>query len=371
MANNVTGIFLRKEVEELRKKGEDWGLSKEQIDEAILRALGERSSSDSKNGGKTRAKKRSCFSVCLKVTVFVMLLPIFLYTALTVISVTNSSFALYIGQLTADYQYPLQRMIRFVVLPLHQFYDFTKLGAWDCMVDNPLYVPEKPDCVLCSDVKTIASRASANLTKAAFKKRFYETASPVVVRDMPGYGDTEHSFEKFMEFYHTHQAALAEDTCEFRKNGVNNESLQNIAEFLGNWKHYHPNGEIIGWKVCYGQGLRLLRSMFPRPYCIHSEGALDKWVYLLQPAHEITESSTQPMIMTEVAQGTFDNVWMAQVTGSTHVVLEPVEDCEDKCEKFEFTLKQGDVFFFSQHTWVVNFQNQGKEPAMIFTSSFA
>ena len=108
---------------------------------------------------------------------------------------------------------------------------------------------EKPDCVLCSDVKTIASRASANLTKAAFKKRFYETASPVVVRDMPGYGDTEHSFEKFMEFYHTHQAALEEDTCEFRKNGVNNESLQNIAEFLGNWKHYQPNGEIIGWLV--------------------------------------------------------------------------------------------------------------------------
>ena len=108
---------------------------------------------------------------------------------------------------------------------------------------------EKPDCVLCSDVNTIASRTSANLTKAAFKKRFYDTASPVVVRDMPGYGDTEHSFEKFMEFYHTHQAALEEDTCEFRKNGVNNESLQNIAEFLGNWKHYQPNGEIIGWLV--------------------------------------------------------------------------------------------------------------------------
>lgn len=38
--DNVTGIFLRKEVEELRKQGESWGLSKEQIDEAILRALG-------------------------------------------------------------------------------------------------------------------------------------------------------------------------------------------------------------------------------------------------------------------------------------------------------------------------------------------
>lgn len=38
--DKVTGIFLRKEVEELRKQGESWGLTKEEIDEAILRALG-------------------------------------------------------------------------------------------------------------------------------------------------------------------------------------------------------------------------------------------------------------------------------------------------------------------------------------------
>ena len=38
--DKVTGIFLRKEVKELREKGASWGLSKEQIDEAILRALG-------------------------------------------------------------------------------------------------------------------------------------------------------------------------------------------------------------------------------------------------------------------------------------------------------------------------------------------
>lgn len=38
--DNVTGIFLRKEVSELRKRGESWGLTKEEIDEAILRALG-------------------------------------------------------------------------------------------------------------------------------------------------------------------------------------------------------------------------------------------------------------------------------------------------------------------------------------------
>lgn len=38
--DNVIGIVLRKEVKELREKGTSWGLSKEQIDQAILRALG-------------------------------------------------------------------------------------------------------------------------------------------------------------------------------------------------------------------------------------------------------------------------------------------------------------------------------------------
>ena len=49
---NVTGIFLRKEVSELRKKGESWGLTKEEVDEAILRALG---------GRLSLAIRASCF----------------------------------------------------------------------------------------------------------------------------------------------------------------------------------------------------------------------------------------------------------------------------------------------------------------------
>ena len=49
-------------------------------------------------------------------------------------------------------------------------------------------------------------------------------------------------------------------------------------------------------KVCYGQGLRSLRTLFPRPYCIHSEGALDKAVYLLQPAMQGTDGSPEELV---------------------------------------------------------------------------
>lgn len=51
------------------------------------------------------------------------------------------SFGLYIGQMTADLQYPLQRVVRLISLPLHNFMDLSAFSAWECMVDNPLYVP--------------------------------------------------------------------------------------------------------------------------------------------------------------------------------------------------------------------------------------
>lgn len=52
-------------------------------------------------------------------------------------------------------------------------------------------------------------------------------------------------------------------------------------------------------KICYGKGLRMLRAMFPRPYCIHSEGSLDKNIHLLQPAREVGGVKTQSEVIHE------------------------------------------------------------------------
>lgn len=98
-------------------------------------------------------------------------------------------------------------------------------------------------------IKKIASHSSANLTKSTFKKRYYDPGYPVVVRDMPAYGDAEHSFEKFMEFFHANQADLEEDACEFFTNGALNESVKNLTEFLESWDHYMPEGKNIAWLV--------------------------------------------------------------------------------------------------------------------------
>ena len=68
-----------------------------------------------------------------------------------------------------------------------------------------------------------------------------------MVRNMPGYGDAEHSFEKFMEFYHANQADMEHDACEFNSNGAFDKSVKSLSEMLENWDHYNPSGNIIGW----------------------------------------------------------------------------------------------------------------------------
>lgn len=104
-------------------------------------SFAERSSSASEVPSKTKSKKCSFIIRCLKVAGFIILLPILLFTTVSVLSMINPSVGLYIGQKTADLQYPLQRAVRLISLPLHHYIDLSKWSDWECMVDNPLYVP--------------------------------------------------------------------------------------------------------------------------------------------------------------------------------------------------------------------------------------
>ena len=104
-------------------------------------SFAEKSPPASEVASKTKSKKCSFLSRCLKVAGFIILLPILLYTAVSMLSMINPAFGLYIGQKTADLQYPLQRAVRFISLPLHRYIDLSKWSDWECMVENPLYVP--------------------------------------------------------------------------------------------------------------------------------------------------------------------------------------------------------------------------------------
>ena len=106
-------------------------------------SFAERPAAHSKDKNKTKHKPYGHFSFCLKLTAWIIFLPFVLYVAVAVVSSAHPKFALYIGQATADFQYPFQRFVRFMSLPLHRFFDMSKYGAWECIIDNPLFVQGK------------------------------------------------------------------------------------------------------------------------------------------------------------------------------------------------------------------------------------
>ena len=104
-------------------------------------SFAEKSPTVSEAESKTKSKKCSFMGRCLKAAGLIILLPILFYTAVSMLSMINPSIGLYVGQKTADLQYPLQRAVRLISLPLHRYIDLSKWSDWECMVNNPLYAP--------------------------------------------------------------------------------------------------------------------------------------------------------------------------------------------------------------------------------------
>lgn len=260
--------------------------------------------------------------------------------------------------------YPFLRITRFLALPMHRFFDLSYMQEWICIIDNPAYIPDKPDCGICAEVSNIPSRLSHKLPQLKFKKDFYAPRHSVKVKNVSGYGDEQHGLESVKNFYESNHEDMELDTCELYTDRAN-FTANSLQELFEKWEHEKPDGHMVGWKICYGKGFRKLRNLFPRPYFIHTEGAMDKAIYLMQPVGEESTSVGLPKAF-------FDNVWVAQVSGTTLYQIKPIDECSEKCNPLEVRLEQGDVFYFTQHTWTATFVNPDRaKPAIIFMSSFA
>ncbi|XP_031572806.1 uncharacterized protein LOC116306827 [Actinia tenebrosa] len=353
---------LRKEVEELRKRGASLGLNQDDIDYAILKSLGE--AKPKKSTVKTPANPVFAFFKYLIITMAIIIaLIIVTFMGLYIAASHDKQFGLLIGRTIADWQYPVVRMFRLAFLPLHQYFDLSDMYKWECIVQNPAFVQLNPECDICEKAVRVPIRSSKMLPPEAFKEKYFDPGFSVIVRDVETYGSANHTYGEFLDTYYEHQETMDVDACEFYLGGQEKKP-KNLGELLEHWEHFKPEGHVVGWKFCYGKGFREIRKLYPRPYFVHSEGALEKIMHLLQPAGVTPTTVELPPVA-------FDNVWYAQVSGTTEVQLKPVEFCETSCKTHVINLIQGDVLFFTQQVWKASFTNRAQESAMIFVSSFA
>ena len=57
-------------------------------------------------------------------------------------------FEVYVNKVVGDYTYPVMRMWRHIVLPLHHFVDVQSYSMAECLVNNPWFIPGKVSTVI-------------------------------------------------------------------------------------------------------------------------------------------------------------------------------------------------------------------------------
>jgi hypothetical protein len=60
----------------------------------------------------------------------------------------NKQFGLLVGRTFADWQYPVVRLVRLTTLPLHGYFNLSTMYKWECILQNPTYVPSKTNHLL-------------------------------------------------------------------------------------------------------------------------------------------------------------------------------------------------------------------------------
>ena len=89
-----------------------------------------------------RGQCKNCLTVCGVLTLTVLLIAVggvFLHQKYT-------PFEVYVNRLVGDLNYPVLRMWRHIVLPLHRYMDFQYLSMRECLIENPWFVPGR--CLL-------------------------------------------------------------------------------------------------------------------------------------------------------------------------------------------------------------------------------
>ncbi|XP_013378650.1 uncharacterized protein LOC106150413 isoform X2 [Lingula anatina] len=227
----------------------------------------------------------------------------------------------------------------------------------ECLIYNPYFRVPETSCELCSYVKEIEERSQyADLD-------VNNPAQPFINRQALGQPVT---FEDLRTAYKENAEKLQASVMNFRSNEMSLRSFKDLfavnspvelQKQIGDMFHT----EYVSRKVA---GAQVLRRLFHRPHFVpaETEVALEKFVFVDGPKAKPYKFS--------LAQ--FSNVWYAQGQGSRRLILLPSVNCLGECKKFEITLKERDILFYSDEFWRASSYPvpQSQEISIAFKGSF-
>ncbi|XP_041366925.1 uncharacterized protein LOC121381652 [Gigantopelta aegis] len=340
--------FLTKQVAELRKLGEVWGLDQEEIDVCSYDVCTDRWTelwTSCKAWMYKMATRRHL------VYLGVAMLPVLLLVLLNTPAV-NVAIEILPPHMSAGVFYAFMSSYRKMVAHILPFVDLTDNYNAQCMVNNPLWEdPMTSDCHVCDGLKQVKQFKTPIKSMKPFlfgyvlvhrqhmpKNVTIEELSSLIDRNRNTVSNRTKSSVPWIKT----TLDLAVDDLEEKINGEKNFHLV--------WNSQN--------QLFDGQ---LMRKLFPRPkfFPPEVESSIVKDIMIDGP-----HSSEYPLH--EGQPGEYG--WYAQGKGTKTLLFTPLGHCQDKCYSFQITMNQGDLLTYPVGGWHVKSLVNGKDISISYVS---
>ncbi|XP_015122534.1 uncharacterized protein LOC107044966 isoform X2 [Diachasma alloeum] len=217
-----------------------------------------------------------------------------------------------------------------------------------CYIPNNYLVWEftRPvsDCDFCRGIDSAI--IIANDTKEEFEKFAYSSRPIIVKRAIEHWRAAEvFSLEFFRDLYERIEGSYesVEEECQFLHFKSNFSSLKEVFGMSEGRRQNREGGSwYVGWKNCHPEVLEEMRKYYEPPKFLPDDAEVPQtnYVFLGYDEGAIMHLDYIPRLM-----------WQGQILGDKTWTVAPTPECDNVCNKFNFSVNSGDVILLDTRLW--------------------
>ncbi|VDI55335.1 Hypothetical predicted protein [Mytilus galloprovincialis] len=350
-------FFLKRNVSELKRLGSEWGMTTDEINACIDKALENEADFPRENENRITAMEIWLrFSQGVKVMFKVILITFTVLFCVFMLASYHEATGNYVMKVLQPYGYDVFRAIRLATLPLHKMVNITSYYDAECLLDNPFFREPTQECDLCMDTHEVKLMTES---KHWLVKRHCQQQQPFVFK--PKLVPTV-TFEDVVDLYNKNKGVLDTSVARFYSTDQEVPDIGSLFGLKDNDNLKKKTGLSVHWVSKNMASSQILRKMFPRPEFVppESEVALEKTLYIDGPKSQLFE----------VIGGFYQAVFVTIVKGNRKAVFSSVQECSDVCSPLHVDLKEGDIVVFGPAMWRLNIMPNMEDTSIVYVGSF-
>lgn len=217
-----------------------------------------------------------------------------------------------------------------------------------CLIPNNYLIWEftRPvsNCDYCRGVT--AALILPNLTKEEFQRYAY-SSRPMIIKNAAGDWPASKvfSWEFFKDLYeHIDGAYDSVEECQFLHFKSNFTSLRDVFAMSEERAMQHDKKDpwYVGWKNCHLQILDTMKKFYRLPHFLPEDAEVPytNYVFLGYEEGAVMHLDYISRLM-----------WQGQIIGNKLWTVAPTPECDNICERFNFTVHAGDIVLLDTRIW--------------------